>query len=295
MDLDLDFSNQTPALATRLLSLLPTEVMKAEFEVKGAGPKARDAVVKGNQLADLIADTFRLLGHTRQHCYLFKHTEKNLAALKFEPFTSKICSHSEIITQTKTKIEAEFLLNLEYWFTLITNRTADKKSLQFPWPIRVIITPETLEIHMVIMERSMNSSENRIYNGRNLEDENVVSMILAAIPSARIDAPLDLNKGVKAMWDVDVIDAPSLAYKAQFSHEQSRMDGTSTYKAKYPDRYKEVVKDPLRKTQFRVIKDDLNYPPNFIVDPSQGFISFYKFPPNDSAIQDFMTALLALN
>ncbi|RKF36067.1 hypothetical protein BCY89_28015 [Sphingobacterium siyangense] len=105
----------------------------------------------------------------------------------------------------------------------------------------------------------------------------------------------DLNKGIKALWDSDIIDAKELSFRKTSSRAKEIMDGEELFKDKYPEEYKEVMKKPLELCTFRYLEDDLEWPKHFVCDPRIGKISFNIYSENDQQTNNVLDGIIGNN
>jgi hypothetical protein len=89
-------------------------------------------------------------------------------------------------------------------------------------------------------------------------------------------ARLDINKGVKFLWDSSVIDAGRPCWKNALSTRTESMDAQYLMKTADPEAYRQAIRSPLSKTVFRVLDPSRGWPEYLMVDASNGLVSRLK-------------------
>lgn len=72
------------------------------------------------------------------------------------------------------------------------------------------------------------------------------------------------------------------------------MDTGLTFKQTYPERYKEIIKHPLKRMMFYVQKKK-EWPYIFNIDASEGYLGFFRFQDDMNGVGDFTDELLRRN
>jgi hypothetical protein len=288
------FSNDHTNLTARLMGLYPLEIIKQEYTQTGRSDTVYAAIAKNNTLRDLEEDAIRMFGYTRQHCYFFPHSEKDLTKHHTDFFAKELVHTKNIHKQEKSLLVVEYLLNLHYNFLELNNRTNDERKLKYFWPVKIIFWEKIMEVRLVIMERFMKSTESSVYRGRDFEEEDVVRLAIAGSATTDLRQPLDLNKGIKSLWHDQIIDAIEVAHKSSSSVDRATMDHGLTFRATYPDRYAKMIKDPLRKMSFYNWKEK-SWPYAFAIDASTGFLAFPRFQSSVESVDLLVNELLNRN
>lgn len=105
----------------------------------------------------------------------------------------------------------------------------------------------------------------------------------------------DLNKGIKELWEADVIDGKELSFREASSRTKVVMDGEKLYKEKYPKRYANMMRKPLELCIFRYLGDDEDYPSHFRCEPANGRISFSLYSTNINQINNVLNGIIGNN
>jgi len=272
--------------------MYPLEVLRNEFDEKGDTEKVTEAIIAKNIVRDVKTDCLRLMGHCRQHIYLFEHP---LDAGKLPTvFFGNNVEEKQVICEAADRVEHEYLLRFQYDFIEVITETAKKRWLTMWWPIKLIITPKLLQVRMVIMERSTKLGKGIYYDSRTLDDIGIILSVKGGFGALAPLTPLDINKGVKTIWSSKgLIDSSFAAHKTTNSLDTSAMDTGHSIKKDAPDKFKKMLAEPLRKGVFFAEDDSL--PPTFATDPCEGQIALRRYTDDSDAINQLIDTILNNN
>ena len=107
--------------------------------------------------------------------------------------------------------------------------------------------------------------------------------------------PIDLNKGVKALWANDLMDAFRVRFKKPFSTATEVMDEERGIKQNNPQLYDEVQKLPLFDTLFRVRPTHDTSVSNFHVNPTIGRVAFSSYTDDAGDTDELVAEILTSN
>jgi hypothetical protein len=286
------FDNSPSKIAQRLLEVYPLEVLRNEYNVKGDTDQVTTAVVKNTTISDIKLDCLRLMGHCRQHVYLFAH-ELKAGQLPTEFFGQNV-EEKEVLAETNDRVDQQYLLKLRYDFVEVISETAKPRWLTLWWPIRVIITPKLLQVRATIMERSTKLGKGIYFDSRTIDDAGIILSVKASFGAAHPVMPLDINKGVKALWDAKgMIDSSYAAHKTANSLDTSDMDRGHTIKKDAPDKFKKMMSEPLRKGVF--FAEDGSLPDAFGTEPCEGRIAMRRYAEDAEAVTQLIELILKHN
>jgi hypothetical protein len=286
------FDNAPSKVALRLLEAYPLDVLRAEFNVKGDTKQVTEAIIAKTTIKDLKLDCLRLMGHCRQHIYLFDHPLK-AGQLPTDFFGDNI-EEKQVIVEKADRVEHEYLLRLKYEFVIVVGETAKRRWLFLWWPVKLIITPKVLQIRATIMERDTRLGKGIYYDSRTIDDAGIVLSVQAGFPPGLTFLPLDINKGVKALWDAeDVIDSSYAAHKTANSLDTSDMDKGHSIKKDAPEKFKKMLAEPLRKGVF--FSEEATLPQAFAADPCEGRLAVRRYSEDLNAVNGLVEAILKHN
>lgn len=286
--------NSNSDLAFRLLKLIPVAELK-KF-VTDSKNKNQDVlieeVIKNLSFDNIKEKVISKHSFTKQHIFCFKKL-KNISSKSF---------HQLLPNYLKSEGDNHYyffehkyeLICIKTSGTGITGRTEILK-LNFLQPIRINVSNNSLIVHLTTLERSAGSyldGYEILKQTRLLDDEDVIDQLLMNCP-VNLEV-LDLNKGIKYLWDNDEIDSPYATFKKESSTSREVMDEDLTLKETYPELYKEMIKSPLRKIVFR-INIDLVKLCDFTSNATEGTLAISKYPSNENQVNNVVSEILTNN
>lgn len=280
--------NTKRQLLSRLVGLFPVKVMKDHFkiDVKEVAATLPENDVKGYCFANLA--------HTKQHVYIYDLNKK------FNPNTfNQVDFPLDIVNSSSDAVSHTYLCNKLVSFNVILKNPYSESTIKFYQPITVKLTNKHLIIQATILEKSISSyypGQTVIDSKREVSEQDAIDEIRAFFEDANyVVTYCDLNKGIKSMWDTDLIDSRAVRYKKNKSTSTESMDEGHTVKKVYPDVYEELMKHPLNKTLFFYLKEDEVLVDHFTADPSWGTLSIALFPKNPNQISNVIEKILSSN
>ena len=292
MSQDRNFTNSKEVVISRLLELLPLDFVKKEYSVAGHRNKVYKQVIKKTSETDIYEDFLRNMSFCHQHIHMFKHSCSDISKIGTSSLSKNVV-YSNVINKGASRKEVEYLLEVRYYFTEVINQTAKEKFLKFLWPVMIILTSSHIEIRIITMEKNMKSSATLLFRERDLEEDGIISEICRNTGITKPDRFLDITKGVKLLWNNDMIDAPRVEHKNSKSTDLAKMDGDLTYKKSYPAEYAKIIKQPLRRMGFYGL--DKKLPLAFVCEPEEGYLGFSRFQNDISSIDALIDEILRRN
>jgi hypothetical protein len=290
--------NGKTELLKRLLKLYPVKSLKDNFTLENKKQdEIIDEIVESNTEKAISKFAVQNFNLSKQHIYVFTHGMGN----GFKTLQSSFIANVPIET-TKTATETTFYYFLKLPFTVIITNPIETKDLYFHWPCKVTIDKTHLYIQFIIIEKNVNSyfDKNRkvIDSERKLDENNFVDHVIKSLnlaQSAKIHI-CDLNKGVKKLWDTDVIDSKYVKFKKSKSTSTEAMDESYTVKKQYPDVYEGLINAPLGKTIFKFINDvNQEFCDHFTIEPNDGKISIPIFPDELKHVDNVVKQIIQHN
>lgn len=112
-----------------------------------------------------------------------------------------------------------------------------------------------------------------------ISEDTVVAQLKTYVEatSAVTSVPLDVNRGIKYIWDNDIIDSPRVRAKKPRSTSQETMDAGLYLKREEPQRYAELIQDPLLKAIFYCMQRPEELGRKFVCDATNGRFSFTSY------------------
>lgn len=289
--------NNLADLKKRLLRLYPVAALKSHFQPTNKLHADIIDELAARSEAEINQFAFANFDLTRQHISVYSHA-KSLTSI------SNIDFLDQAFLISRHALPGKFVCSYLYKhvydvFGTKPNGDFEKLTIHFKQPIQLIFEPGTLKICFTILERnpSMYLPGYEVFKyKKKVEDiELLTAMHFAFLAAANQSlTPINVNKGVKALWENDTIDARSVRFKGSHSTVSEVMDEEFTFKKKYPQKYDEVINSPLRKHVFRFLVDTEKYG-DFECDPSEGVFSFNKYPKEATTVNDVVSKILAGN
>lgn len=293
--------NTARELRYRLLRLFPVAVVKQYFEPAGRTQyEMLEEITSGTTAEEINSFCFDNFGFTKQHIYLFQIGRFQIDRLDA---VDDLLPTAELISKSKTAgtVRYSYLFSHTYDLAGIeeSTRTFRELHLLFNQPIMIEITSASMKISLTIVEKNPESYLNgfKVYQAkRRMEDEDIVGSVMLRMAdfSGAPPVPLDINRGIKHLWNHDLIDAVSIKYKKENSMAAEVMDEDMTFKNKYPEDFRKVLTAPLRKNTFRFLRDAEHYC-DFVADPTAAILSFNKYPKEQNQISNVVSKILSHN
>lgn len=283
----------------RLLKLYPVSSLRKEFNIKVTGQEhVIQEIVTQNAPQTIIDFAKTHFDITKQHIYLLE-TDKNI------DFGFNVVGLAESVTLDNilnAKNSATCFVPIE--FTVFETKKNQVSKLEFLWPIRLqyFYNNKTKKyiflLKITVLEREIGYFyENKVFvTNRSLEEKELVKSILDNFTkNACICTKLDLNKGIKELAELDIIDFPSAKYRKSKSITTEIMDEDFTIKKNNPDVYEYLMKSPLERTTCKLTnpqKEEVDY---FRVEPLEGKISFSTYSPAIDSVDNIISLILNNN
>lgn len=288
--------NSTTDLLERLLKLFPAKILKAQFDVPGSTQAEKIPQIVAqfpNAIVQFVTDK---LGHTKQHSYIFR------LGSKFDRSTF-VPGDLPMKVVTEHRLDGNYVFDcfpvVEYQVALLN--PYQEFTVNFIQPTRIVVKSKILIIQTTIMERSASAylpidSTRRLIDIEKRNTEEVfIPTILDVFRKRYTVEVCDLNKGVKAIWDANTIDATSVKYKKDKSTATESMDEQCTVKKDMPATYADIVSRPLNKLAFRPLNEADHFSRSFTVDPSKGVFSMNIYPEDPAQTWNIISEILRNN
>jgi len=100
------FDNSPSKIAHRTFELYPLDILRKDFTVTGDTDDAISKIIAANSIDDLKEDFVRLMGHCKQHIYLFSHDLKT-GALSTVFFGHNV-EFKNVVTEDNSEVDHEY-------------------------------------------------------------------------------------------------------------------------------------------------------------------------------------------
>lgn len=280
-------------LMKRLLHLLPVQTIKSEYNLVGNAEDVIDVVIGSQTQTSIKNFIFNNYALTRQNIYIYD-LSRNFSK---QVFNSSIFPFS---VENPRTVQGEFVFHClpKTQFNVYLSNPIASEELHFFHPVTVRIANRRLIIHFTKLVKNVSHyfAGNRMAKKANQinTEEDILRLILEFFANYT-PTSTDINRGVKYLWDIDDVDSYRIQWRKSFSSATEVMDGTMTFKEKYPPEYQQIVQSPLVKTVFKYLLDDDYLCKQFTTDPENGQISINQFSDNLNQVNNVVSKILANN
>jgi hypothetical protein len=268
----------------RLLEFFPAATLKAEWPgTKGQKkPDACEIIAKTKDVERIKSFVLAHFAHCRQHVLLLGKPENEADILAAFPPVDTLGTLSGGTTI--------YLSSVPYSVYLLN--PMEEVNIDVLWPIRVDVKDKIIVVRTVVLERDPPNYSGRdcIKSVRKLDEKKIVQDL-----SALTFLPLDINKGVKALWSSKYMDAFRSSFKKANSTQTEVMDGEIGLRENAPDVFNELTSKPLLNTYFRTDASIENSLGIFQINATLGRIGFTSFTENPGDSDAIIEAILKGN
>lgn len=277
-----EIASGAASVTTRVLSALKKEDVAISVAKKNQPGQINEV----KQFAQASA------GLTKQFVYVRTGVPLSKAA-------SSVLPDAELVSNEKQDGKIEHFYFLELVYDVILREPLEAAKLKFLWPVRVVFEPGHFRVHITLMEKNVRSyfplERKAISDGRNLSEEDIIFKICETLKIDPLASALDLNKGIKAMWEIDLIDSLTARWKEPKDTTTKTMDKDCLLKRDNPQAYKGLIKAPLLKTAFAFLEESDKFPSHFWSDPTLGQVTIPIFSENESIAENVIREILKHN
>lgn len=283
--------NSQKEISDRLLKLFPVKSLKEHFMVNEVGETLYREILN-TKIKSVIEDfAYSNLDLTKQHIYIYDiPNNRNNIILDGFPY--------EIEKNRDTDEGKNLIISPFVDFKTVLTNPFEELTIRFKQPIKIVITRTHLIFYVTILEKNISTyfeNNRKVLNVEKYNDEHfVIKNILEFFALYRPNT-CDVNKGIKELWNQDVVDCKYAQWKKSKSTTTETMDENYTLKSQYPEVYQGIVSAPIRKTVFKYLPDDDEMPEHFTVDPGIGQISIPLFPKTINQNQNVVKKILSNN
>lgn len=283
--------NSEAQVLYRLLKLFPVKLVKEYFQINKSGEALYEDVLNGNIPSIIYDFAYSNLDRTKQHIYIFDidNRDRNILLDRF-PF--------QIVNNRDVNGSKQLIINPLINYNTVLGSPFEQVVINFHQPIKLEITDKHLIFFVTIVEKNIKNyveEGRKVYNVEKTNDEFEVMKAITDFWSSKRPRLCDLNKGLKKMWDDDIIDCKYAQWKKSKSTTTETMDENYTLKSQYLEVYQGIVTAPLKKTIFKYLPDDGNMPEHFTADPGIGQISIPLYPKSLNQNQNVVKKILSNN
>lgn len=269
----------------RLLELFPFSLLKEEWPgVKGEKKSDACEIIAGTRDFGRIK-TFLMtnFAHCRQHVLLVKKNDDTTA----DPLAA--FPHSDPFGTMPGGISYH-LAAVPYTVYLLN--PMEQTEVEVLWPIRIEDRDGVLLIRTVVLERDPAN-----YSGRTAI-KSIREFDEKKLPNALAELgyiPVDLNKGVKALWSTKYMDAFRVTFKKAKSTSTEVMDEDVGLRENAPEIFDELTSKPLLNTNFKPDPSVDNGIKLFQINATAGRLGFTSYTDDPGDSDEIIKAVLENN
>lgn len=287
--------NSNADIYFRLLNIFPAALLKSHFQIGNQPKHLVLADILSNHAESAIFDFIVAnLNFTKQHVYVYELVSGR------PKINTPILNNVEPVSSDGKDGTTTVRYFIETNSDIIDTSVYKPGVLTNYWPVTINYSKATVIVKITTMEHKTQEygGVQIIDLGRKLSEGDVKKGIeQSLIDSKLVIKPIDLNKGVKYLWENDKVDAKFGRWRRANSTSSEVMNENYTLKKAMPDVYKEMMGAPLERNIFAFEDgyDDKNLPSHFTVEPETGIVSFTLYPPSVDANDNVLDLILSNN
>lgn len=283
-------------LLKRLLKSYPVKVIKDHFDISGENQdEAIETIVQDNSTIEIQNFSFSHFNYTKQHIYIYKFQNPYTPAALNLSYLGHITIKQDV---SANKLQIFCLVKIN--FTVIVSHAGaiNEVDLEFHQPLMIEATKDYLIFRFTVLESKLapyfpqNAS---LYSPTKIVDEKSITSEILANFIASDPQKADLNKGIKAMWEDNLIDSKEVKFKKTKSVSRETMDEDKLVKVEYPDVYAELMKSPLNKTIFKYLNNNDDLCGHFTCDATNGEVNIPLYSKNTSQVESTINEIITKN
>jgi hypothetical protein len=286
--------NTQADILARLLRLFPVKKIKDNWEKKGNKDDLVADIAGKSSASSIYNFAEQNSGLTKQLICVRRNEKTPIKDLPDAVLSSAAWSCSD----TKPS-RAQYFYLVDLIYNVILQDPLEKTELRFKWPVKVVFEKNYLLIYITLMEQNVKTyyPDNRsaIVSSKDKDEDDIVREICRTLKIDFDDSAVDLNKGIKFLWDQDLFDAFNTKFKKSTSTSSEAMDKGKLLKRDNPKDYATLVSRPLLKTGFQFLKKSDNYPNHFVANPTFGEIWIPTYSETTNISENVIREILKHN
>lgn len=278
--------NSRNELLGRTLEAFPKDLLQEYFNASGKKEEIIEFVIQNFSEVDIkafICENFNFLHLTINVFEINKRIPSSITKLM----------DGECLKFNSTSRTREWIYLHKIFIEYYNTNTGKKEKIEFLIPVRIFNKGKKLTVYQNTFQRDINAYfEQTIFLEKGARYIGVVDNIKNNYNKTLFN--LDLNKGIKHLWENDFVDAMVVKSRQSKSIRQDRMDENYLYKASYPDKWVELMKTPIQQTKFKSISSHICLD-HFDCNPSTGNLGLTFHPGSENEITELIELILRHN
>jgi hypothetical protein len=268
----------------RLLELFPASSLKQDWDyLKGRKEELCAAIAKEGDHKKIRSFVISNFARCKQHSYIFGPRDDD------QPGPEMNFPDADGLGQDS---EGRLVYLGIAKYTVLLNDPFSKEELELLWPMRIEYRDKATIVSFVVLERDVTFLFDRqTINVRRHDEEKDV---ILGVESLGYEA-IDLNKGIKALWAGDSMDAFKTRFKKARSTTTESMDKERGIKETEPQLYEQMRKLPMFETMFRIDNGEKHSVRVFQINPTGGVIRMTRYTEGAGDSDELINEILAKN
>lgn len=284
--------NSKRDLYYRLLKGFPVASLKSHFNEKiNLQRDLINKVLDSNSYSIINDFVFQNFNFLKQHIYFFE-SNNTINIAPWKPFPSSYIGNYTI----NNKPTSNSLLEVNY--KVFDIKVGAEVDFNFLVPIQIRKIKSYTIISINTLERDLSSyfSYKVFVNSKTgKKDKDILQQIKDSLSGGTSIIPLDLNKGIKHLWEIDKVDAKQVQFKNSNSKRTEVMDEDGLYKKVYPSEYQNIKNKPLDRNVFKILDNIDGKIDIFTADASKGIITISNYPKSASSVFNIVDEIINNN
>ena len=254
-----------------------------------------EAIVEKATDDELCEFVVRRFGLLRQHVHLFQLPPHLTRALDDQ---QSLFGDGAGPYATRHGEERHYTYILPLTYRVYFSDPFDEVKVPFLWPVRLIAAPDHVRVHFAMISPELRAHVDRDYETASRSPRNRNQLLeRAQLLLGRQFVSLDVNGGVKSLWEDDVVDAQKAQYKRPNSTAKEVMDEAFTIKQHDRDRYEQIILSVLYDCTFKFLPGatGLARMGYFTANPAFGTFAFRRQSKANHMVDEFIADVLERN
>lgn len=289
--------NHQSEIFKRLLRSFPVKTLKQHFSAtESSQNEIISEIIQSQHIQAISNYVYTHFNYSKQHIYFYNlSSNHSFKAIDFSDLQGFTLIDQDV---TANRHLVFGLFSVYFDAVIQVNGQYSVQNLEFFQPLMIEIKSNYLIIKFTVLETKLSHyfpANTVVLNSTKKVDEKLIISHLLDKFSNLNPSKADLNKGIKYLWDNDVIDSKEVSFRKSASMSKEVMDEDKLVKVEYKEVYDELIKSPLNKSIFRYLIDDEQFCKHFTCDASNGEITIPIYSKDSSQIENVLNEIIRNN
>lgn len=271
--------------------MFPVKILKDRWSgAKGTKDAVCSTIAADAKWSEIIDFVDRYFGCCKQHVHVLKQDSP------IRKLPTAGTSSGERVLERIEKNHGSGLYFFWAEFTAVMTEPYEKTTLKFIWPLRLDFDKDAVLVRLVILEKNLKAhlkDRDFVAAQKVTDEENIVGSVIGGL-ECHVSG-IDLHKGIKKLWQQDVIDCIRVRHKEPYSLNITIMDEERGIRETNPELYQTLLKSSLISATFRVKSTKLSDVSHFAVEPSKGYLAFPRYTEHEGDTDNVVREILKHN